>query len=87
MFEDFDFSMGDSANIGVEYSNGDFYVRSSGRVSATPNSVSSTAASVSFAPTGTAAAHSLSHARALSVGVSRGIGNGASSSFAYVGLF
>jgi hypothetical protein len=87
MFEDFDFSMGDSATVGAEYNNGDFYVRSSGRVSVTPNSASSIATSTSFAPTGKAAAHSLSRARALSVGVSRGVGNGAGTSFAYIGLF
>jgi hypothetical protein len=86
MFEDFDFS-GPDRSVAVEYGDGDFYVRSSGRLSVTPNSSLSRVSSMSIGPSTNTSAFGTSSTRVLSAAVSRGVGQGMGSSLAYAGIF
>jgi hypothetical protein len=88
MFEDFDFSgSGQSVGSKVEYSNGDFYVRSSGQLLVTPGSVASSASAVSHGPIALSSTHTSSGVRSLTASVSRSVGQGMGASLSYVRLF
>jgi hypothetical protein len=88
MFEDFDFSgPGHSVGSKVEYSDGDFYVSSSGRLSVTPDSVASIASAVSHGPMTISSAHTSSGVRSLTASVNRSMGHGMGASLSYVKLF
>jgi hypothetical protein len=86
MFEDFEFA-GPGQTAEVAFGDGDFYVRSSGRLSVTPNSSLSRVSSSAIGPSTKTAAFGTSSARILSASVSRGIGQGMGSSISYAGIF
>jgi hypothetical protein len=88
MFEDFDFSgPGQSVGSKVEYSDGDFYVRSSGQLSVTPGSVASIASAVSHGPITVSSTNASSSVRVLTASVNRSVGQGMGASLSYVRLF